>query len=505
MTAPPPARTLDFGASATASLLVKMTITFGISERRDQMITFSLFEKLMKDEMPQNQEELDAVLLVDDKKEHLINNLASSWIYEKLVTNVRLSDKITDRKMEYSHLYSTSSLLPHWDTIHATGSTLVSSSSRIQQPARFSAAPSASSSSNMLVTNYKPPRLTDKQSDTQVYLTLVALEHASARLDFGQMTSITSDHTDLSVHWNSTVIRSQSTHTPEMDTILQFLSSVKTLYDPSHKHPDIEKQLKKIKHKPGELPRDYLIRFQKKLIELEDAAVISKTQSDYHIISSVTEQVKQATKGMDSGFKQQLKIQMHARQVTRFNSWSQYLEFVTSVQRAVQSDDDASSNDGGKDITSKKKVRSLVTTGGKRTPKEVFPDSLLTSTSEWPAERDRCVFNHNHVECPFGEKCTRKHANTTKSSSSSSAATDGSNSPKIRAINAMMRKLSAEKGRLAAQEDEESVSSIDSEVSYDPHKSPPLPPTERARSRGSASITSADDLGSLKRLLGLDN
>ena len=38
------------------------------------MITFSLFEKLMRDEMPQDQEELDAVLLVDDKKEHLINH-----------------------------------------------------------------------------------------------------------------------------------------------------------------------------------------------------------------------------------------------------------------------------------------------------------------------------------------------------------------------------------------------------------------------------------------------
>ena len=59
-----------------------MAITFGISERRDQMITFPLFEKLMGGEMPQNQEELDAaLLLVDDKKEHLINNLASSWIY----------------------------------------------------------------------------------------------------------------------------------------------------------------------------------------------------------------------------------------------------------------------------------------------------------------------------------------------------------------------------------------------------------------------------------------
>ena len=82
--------------------------------------------------MPQNQGELDAALLVDDKKEHLISNLASSWIYGKLVTNVRLSDKITDTKIEYSHLYSASSLLPHWDTIHATGSTLVSSSLRGQ-------------------------------------------------------------------------------------------------------------------------------------------------------------------------------------------------------------------------------------------------------------------------------------------------------------------------------------------------------------------------------------
>ena len=354
MTAPPPARTLDFGASATASLLVKMTITYGMSERRDQMITYSLFEKLMRNEMPQDQGDLDAILLIEDKRENLINNLASSWIYEKLVTNVRLSDKITDTKIEYSHLYSTSSLLPHWDTIHATGSTLIASPLRSQQPARFSAA-SSSSSSNVLVTNYKPPRLTDKQSDTQVYLTLVALEHASASLDFGQMTSITSEHTDLSVHWNSTVLRSQLTRTPEIDTILQFLASIKTLYDPSHKHPSIERQLRKIKHKPGELPRDYLIRFQKKLIELEDAAVISGTQSNYHIISSVAEQVKQSTKGMNSEFKQQLKVQMHARQVVGFGSWAQYLKFVTSVQRAVHSDTDASSDDGNKDVISRRR------------------------------------------------------------------------------------------------------------------------------------------------------
>ena len=112
MTASLPARTLDFGASATASLLAKMTITYGMSERRDQMITYSLFGKLIRNEMPQNQGELDAALLVEDKKEDLTSNLASSWVYEQLATNMRLSDKITDTKIEYSHLYSTSSLLP---------------------------------------------------------------------------------------------------------------------------------------------------------------------------------------------------------------------------------------------------------------------------------------------------------------------------------------------------------------------------------------------------------
>ena len=188
--------------------------------------------------MPQNHGGLDATLLVEDKKENLINNLASSWIYEKLVTNLRLTDYITDTKIEYSHLYSTPSLLPHWDTITATGSTLIATPLRSQQQARPSA--SSSLSSNMLVTNYKPPRLTDKQSDTQVYLTLVALEQASGRLDFNQMASITSEHTDLSVHWNSTVLRSQLTSTPEIDTILPFLATIKTLYDPSNKHTNIE-------------------------------------------------------------------------------------------------------------------------------------------------------------------------------------------------------------------------------------------------------------------------
>ena len=487
MTAPPPARTLDFGASATASLLVKMTITYGMCERRDQMITYSLFEKLMRNEMPQDQGDLDAVLMIEDKRENLINNLASSWIYEKLVTNVRLSDKITDTKIEYSHLYSTSSLLPHWDTIHATGSTLIASPLRSQQPARFSAA-SSSSGSNVLVTNYKPPRLTDKQSDTQVYMTLVALEHASARLDFGQMTSITSEHTDLSVHWNSTVLRSQLTRTPEIDTILQFLASIKTLYDPSHKHPNIERQLRKIKHKPGELPRDYLIRFQKKLIELEDAAVISGTQSNYHIISSVNEQVKQSTKGMSSEFKQQFKVQMHARQVVGFDSWAQYLKFVTSVQRAVHSDTDASSDEGNKDVISKKKIRSLVTTTGERkTPKDLFPNSLLTKDSEWPEDKGDCVFDFNNVQCPYGDKCFRNHVNNSKSSSSS-AATNGSNSssPKMRAIEIQMRKLSAQKERLQLEEEESGIFSSSSEDDDPPAR--PLPPyrsPSSSRSSGS--------------------
>ena len=215
---------------------------------------------------------------------------------------------------------------------------------------------------------------------------------------------------------------------------------------------------------------------------------------------------------MNSEFKQQLKVQIHARQAVSFDSWAQYPKFVTSVQRAVQSDGDSSSDIGRwryKDATSKKKIRSLVTTtGGRKTPKDLFPNSPSPApvTSEWPEEKDRCVFDFNHVQCPYGEKCTRKHANTSKSSSSL-AATGGSNSPKIRALDAMMRKLSAQKEQLliAAQEDEGTISSIDSEASIDPHsKSPPLPPTDRARSRGSAPVNSSDDLSSLKRVLGIN-
>ena len=63
---------------------------------------------------------------------------------------------------------------------------------------------------------------------------------------------------------------------------------------------------------------------------------------DYHTIGSVTEQVKQAMKGMSSEFKSQLKSAMRARQMVRFDSWAKYLAFVTTVQQTVQLDDSSS-------------------------------------------------------------------------------------------------------------------------------------------------------------------
>jgi hypothetical protein len=130
----------------------------------------------------------------------------------------------------------------------------------------------------------------------------------------------------------------------------------------------------------------------------------------------------------------------------------------------------------------------------------------FTKDSEWPEDKGDCVFDFNNVQCPYGEKCFRNHANSSKSSSSS-AATNGSNSPKIRAPDVKMRKLSAQKAQLlAAEEDGGPISSDGSEDSHDPHKCPPLPPTSRGGSRGSASSSvSSDDLASLKRLLGLNN
>ena len=123
-----------------------------------------------------------------------------------------------------------------------------------------------------------------------------------------------------------------------------------------------------------------MIRFQKKLIELEDAAIISGNQSEYHIISSVSEQAKQPRKGMSSEFKQQLKIQMHAREVSSFGSWSRYLKFVTAVQSAVYSESDSSLDDAIKD--GKKKIRSLkkIPVGSERHPRNYFQTASLPKT-----------------------------------------------------------------------------------------------------------------------------
>ena len=160
-TEPPLARTLDFGTSATASLLVKMNITHAMNERRDQMIVYSLFEKLMRSEMPQGQAQLDAAMADEGQKEALIEKLATSWIYEQLVTNVKLCGKMTDTKLDYSHLYSTPTLLPHWDVISATGSPLLVAS-RGERSARAPSTLPVGGTNNTLVTSYKPPRLTDK-------------------------------------------------------------------------------------------------------------------------------------------------------------------------------------------------------------------------------------------------------------------------------------------------------------------------------------------------------
>ena len=91
---------------------------------------------------------------------------------------------------------------------------------------------------------------------------------------------------------------------------------------------------------------------------------------------------------MSTEFKRELIIQMHAREVSSFESWSRYLKFVTAVQRAVHSDGDSSSDDAIKD--SKKKIRSLnnIPVGERKAPKDLFPNSPLTKDSEWP-ERTR--------------------------------------------------------------------------------------------------------------------
>jgi len=191
---------------------------------------------------------------------------------------------------------------------------------------------------------------------------------------------------------------------------------------------------------------------------------------------------------MSSEFKQQLKIQMHAREVSSFDSWSRYLKFVTAVQRAVHSESDSSLDGAIKD--GKKKIRSLknIPVGERKTPKDLFPNSLLTKDSEWPEDKGDCVFDFNNVQCPYGEKCFRNHVKNPKSSPSS-AATNGPNSPKMRAIESQMRRLSAQKERLQLEEDESGIFSSSSEDD-DPHKAPPLSPyryTTSSSSRSSGS------------------
>ena len=60
----------------------------------------------------------------------------------------------------------------------------------------------------------------------------------------------------------------------------------------------------------------------------------------------------------------------------------------------------------------------------------------------------------------------------------------------------MIRKLSAEKDRLASQGDAGSVNSVDSEVTD------AMSSDDDRGKFGSPSVTSSDDLGSLKQLLG---
>ena len=184
---------------------------------------------------------------------------------------------------------------------------------------------------------------------------------------------------------------------------------------------------------------------------------------------------------MSSEFKQQLKIQMRAREVSSFDSWSRYFNSATAVQRAVHSESDSSLDGAIKD--GKKKIRSLIKNipvGERKTPKDRFPNSPLIKDSEWPEDKGDCMFDFNNAQCPYGDKCFRNHVNNPKSS----AATDGSNSPKMRAIETQMRKLPAQKERLQLEEEESGIFSSSSEDD-DPHKVPPCRAPSSSRSTGS--------------------
>jgi hypothetical protein len=217
-----------------------------------------------------------------------VDYLASSYIYDKIVKEADLHTRIVTIKLNYQFIYSTPSLLPQWDVIYATATTMLGGLSRQREAPRT---PAMGPSSSMLVTNYKPPRLSDKQQESQIYLILVALESSVGRLDISQMTTITSEHSELSFHWNSTVMRNHRSTIPltDQDLILAFLSKVTVFYDPSSKHDKIETHLLRMQQWTNESPRKYLIRFQKILVKFEDAAIIAKVEDEHIILSSVQE------------------------------------------------------------------------------------------------------------------------------------------------------------------------------------------------------------------------
>ena len=135
--------------------------------------------------------------------------------------------------------------------------------------------------------------------------------------------------------------------------------------------------------------------------------------------------------------------------------------------------------------------------GERETPKDLFPRSLPIKGSEWPEDKGGCVFDFNNAQCPYGDKCSRSHAkNPTKSSPSSAAtATNGSNSPKMRATESQMRKLSAQKERLQLEEEESYLFSSSSKDD-DTHKAAPLSPyrstaPSSSRSSGSKKLNAA--------------
>ena len=478
----PQPRAHNFGtALLTANMLAKMTVTYEMNVRRDEIVVFSLFDSLMKGPMPQTQEDLTAVLSVETDKEKLVDHLASSYIYDKIVKEPGLHTRIVTIQLNYQFLYSTPSLLPQWDVIYATATTLLGGLSRQREASR---APAMGPSSSMLVTNYKPPRLSDKQHDSQIYLTLVALESSVERLDISQMTTITSEHAELSVHWNSTVMRNhRSTHPlTDQDLILTFLSKVTVFYDPSSKHDKIETHLLRMQQWTNESPRKYLSRFQKILAKLEDSAIIAKVEDEHIILSSVQEQVKVATKGFTEDFRQTLKVHRHATKMGKFASWGEFYQFIAELGRAVYSDSEPDGDELGAagDNKNKKpsKLRSIrqlsVNTDpqGQRSPAQVFPKDGFSETMGWPEDKTRCVFDFNRIPCKFGKGCRRTHLNPTESDQHSTAATSAT----IRRLDVQIRKLKKEKEQLGNADSSECETIEPSSEDGDPHKAPPLPP-----------------------------